>query len=288
MIDHLNTKFIEREIVREISEILNSVGIMFRIFSRSKSSRSVSKKIESDQEYGKSKKIQDLLGIRIVLYFNDDIETVRNIISRSYSESSNDVSIDAVNSEQFKALRYNIIYKLPSNHKEDLKLEDLSNLFDYTFELQIRTIFSEGWHEVEHDLRYKCKSDWKSYELQSRLLNGVYASLETNEWTMIKIFDELSYNHYLNKEWEAMFRQKFRMRFLEDKISSDINTIFQNNSIAKKFFRIERNKLIEEMNLRGFYFPITIDNIIYFGNLVFVKNSEIKRITPNIMINDMT
>ncbi|MBK7959276.1 MAG: hypothetical protein IPK03_14995 [Bacteroidetes bacterium] len=30
-----------------------------------------------------------------------------------------------------------------------------NSLVDSTFEVQLRTILSEGWHEIDHDLRYK-------------------------------------------------------------------------------------------------------------------------------------
>ena len=281
----MNPTSIAKDLDEEISKLLKSVGLMFRIFSRTKSYESISKKTSSDERYGTSKKIQDLIGVRVVLYFNDDIDIARKIISKSYRERSNDVSIDEVSNVEFRALRYNIVYSLNNDHIKVLNLGEKVNLIDTTFELQIRTIFSEGWHEVEHDLRYKCKSDWNDYDLQSRRLNGVYASLETSEWTMIKIFDELAYNHYQNSEWVAMFRQKFRIRFEETIIDDDLLNIFNNKNIAKLFFRLDRNKLIMEMSNRGFGFnyPLTLRNIIYFANLLTVKNKRITKLIPNLM-----
>jgi ppGpp synthetase/RelA/SpoT-type nucleotidyltranferase len=35
------------------------------------------------------------------------------------------------------------------------------DLVDNTFEIQFRTTLSEGWHEVDHLMRYKCKPDWE-------------------------------------------------------------------------------------------------------------------------------
>ena len=51
--------------------------------------------------------------------------------------------------------------------------EGFKGRIEPTFKIQIRTVFSEGWHEVEHDLRYKCKDDWEGCELYSHTLNGI-------------------------------------------------------------------------------------------------------------------
>jgi putative GTP pyrophosphokinase len=283
----INAEGVKNIIVEEISSQLNSVGLMFRIFSRTKSAGSIEKKRSNDAEYGKTKKIQDLIGIRVILYFNDDIDTVRDIISSEFTERSSEVSIDAVKQDEFRAIRYNIVYSLNDECTRILRLANYSSLIDTTFELQIRTIFSEGWHEVEHDLRYKCKTDWNGYDDQSRRLNGVYASLETNEWTMIKIFDELAYNHYKNRDWPAMFRQKFRLRFIDTVINERILEIFSGSNVIKKFFRTDRNILIRDMKERGFYYPVTLNNIIYFCNITKVRDEKIMAITPQLMIDEM-
>lgn len=272
---------IKDEIIGRIKSSLDSLGIMYRVFSRIKDSYSLEKKLSNDTNYGITKKLQDYIGIRIVLYFNDDIKTVRHIVSSLYEESSKDTSIDEFTKEEFKAVRYNIVYKL----EESLFIEKDREKIDDTFELQIRTIFSEGWHEVEHDLRYKCKPEWESYDYESRLLNGVYASLETNEWTMLQIFDNLSYKHYKNKEWAAMIKQKFRLRFQEGELDSNITSLLKNENLAKSFFRLERNNIIHLMHEKSFTYPLTLDNFFYFTNLLKVNDDKIKEITPPEMIN---
>lgn len=285
----MNSEAVMREVTDIISSKLSDVGLMFRIFSRTKSEESLNKKLKSDGEYGINKKIQDIIGIRVVLYFNDDIDTVRHIISTEFKERENDVSIDKNKNDEFKATRFNIVYELNENLTKTLNRNDCKHLIDNTFELQIRTIFSEGWHEVEHDLRYKCKNDWLKLDNESRRLNGVYATLETSEWTMIKIFDEISYAHYLNKEWSAMLRQKFRLRFTNDTLPEEIKTIFDSdNLLGKSFFRLDRTELIIDMNKRGFFFPLSLQNLIFFANITKIKDERINILTPYIMVEAMT
>ncbi len=283
-----NPKGVESEITRLISAKLNDVGLMYRIFSRTKSPESIEKKIASNSSYGTEKKLQDLIGVRVVLYFNDDIETTRNIISSVFSERSTDVSIDECKKDEFKAIRYNIVYSLNDEQIKTLNLGNKGNVFDTTFELQIRTIFSEGWHEVEHDLRYKCQNDWSGFDSESRRLNGVYAALETSEWTMIKIFDELAYSHYKSGDWPAMFRQKFRLRFSDLSLSEEIKAAFEDKELVKKYFRLDRSSLIRDMCEREFYYPLTLSNLIYFANLTEINDERIYKLTPLIMINDLT
>ncbi len=284
-----NAESIMKDVSEKISTKLSDVGLMFRIFSRVKNQPSLEKKLSADKEYGKSKKLQDLVGVRVVLYFNDDIEIVREILSEEFTERKDDASIDKNKKEEFKATRFNIVYELGNELTYQSALGEHAHKIDNTFELQIRTIFSEGWHEVEHDLRYKCQDDWKGFDNQSRRLNGVYATLETSEWTMIKIFDELAYSHYKNRDWSAMLRQKFRLRFIDEFISQDLENIFaSDNELAKRFFRLDRTNLIREMSNRGFFFPMRLQNLIYFANIAKIQDDRISKLTPSFMIDAMT
>ncbi|MDX7734679.1 hypothetical protein SJS46_16225 [Aeromonas caviae] len=282
----INPNAVLKDVISNIESKLNDVGLMYRIFGRVKDKQSLDKKLSSDQEYGVSKKIQDLIGIRVVSYFNDDIPIVRAITSSIFNEKIENLSIDLPNKESFKATRYNIIYSLNDSLTETLNLGDEKKYIDNTFELQIRTIFSEGWHEVEHDLRYKCLNDWDGFDPYYRLLNGIYASLENNEWAMIKIFDDLAYGHYKSNNLSEMLRQKFRLRFVSDTLSQHFLDILQDQDLAKKFFRVDRRKILIEMNRRGYFYPLTLDNILLFSNMLEIRDERIMLETPKMMIED--
>lgn len=284
----LNTKGALNLIEEKIRSKLDEIGLLYRMFYRVKDSSSLEHKISSDPKYGISKKIQDLIGIRVVLYFKDDIEIARAIISSCYIEREKDVSIDEASKSEFKAIRYNIVYSLDDETCEVLNLPEGHKTIDSTFELQIRTVFSEGWHEVEHDLRYKCSSDWVGFDTQYRVLNGLYAGLEGCEWTMLKVFDDLAYGHYKAQNWEAMIRQKFRLRFGNSNLSQDIRAVFDNNAgLGKNLYRLDRKELLQTMSDRGYYYPINLDNIVFFANMAFINNNDILNITPKSMIADM-
>lgn len=277
---------ISQEIQLELVKTLNQMGIMYRIFGRVKDSTSLKTKLARDHGYGVTKYLQDLIGIRIVLYFTDDIKIVHEAISRVFNEREKDQSIDNMNATTFKPVRYNLIYDVPEEKDYELS-PDIKNKVDKTFELQIRTVLSEGWHEVEHDLRFKYQDDWTQFPTESRMLNGVYASLETNEWNMIKILEEIAYGHYKRKSWEAMIRQKFRLRLAKTSLNENIINLFDNNvNLAKKFYRIDRVKIISLFNEKRFDYPINVNNIIYFSNIFIVKDPNIAAITPQVLIDE--
>ncbi|MGL5093532.1 MAG: hypothetical protein ACRC8B_21975 [Aeromonas sobria] len=282
----INPNAVLKDIISKIESKLNDIGLMYRIFGRVKDQQSLENKISSDTEYGVSKKIQDLIGIRVVSYFNDDIPIVRDITSSIFNERTENLSIDIPNKDSFKATRYNIIYALDDKLVETLNLGDEKVYIDNTFELQIRTIFSEGWHEVEHDLRYKCLNDWDGFDPYYRLLNGIYASLENNEWAMIKIFDDLAYGHYKSNDLSKMLRQKFRLRFVSSTLSARFLEILQDQDLAKRFFRVDRRRILIEMNRRGYFYPLTLDNILLFSNMLEIKDARITAETPSMMIED--
>jgi ppGpp synthetase/RelA/SpoT-type nucleotidyltranferase len=278
---------VEKAIVGNITDTLNRIGIMYRIFSRVKDRRSLTKKINSKPKYLQGMaKIQDLIGIRIVLYFPDDIKLVHDAMSATYVERRKDASIDDLDDNTFKPVRYNLVYELPSESRYALDCENSISVDD-TFELQIRTVLSEGWHEVEHDLRYKFQGDWQQSPTESRKLNGLYASLETNEWTMIRILEEVAYKHYKQKNWEAMLRQKLRLRIQDFELGDEINQLFHSDiELAKKFFRVDREELISELYNKGYSYPLTLKNLVWFTNTVFIRDEIILDSTPEEFVEE--
>lgn len=275
---------ISQQFVRRVEQALLDSGVIFRIFSRCKSEQSIVNKISrSPDKYGENKKIQDIIGIRVALYFLDDIEIAKSILCQKFEHLEKHSTIDKPDSDEFKATRYNLIFKLPESFKITSLLENpISELVDDTCEIQIRTILSEGWHEVEHDLRYKAKKDWKELSRESRALNGVYATIETCEWTLLKIFEDISYKHYKNSYWEAMIQNKFRLRFSSTTIPENLKEILDNHpEISKSIFRASRMKLIEAINQRS-SIPITTENIIYVANRLTENSIEIINLEPKL------
>lgn len=281
-----------RDIVTDIESVLNKCGIMYHVFYRTKSIMSIKNKLEKKaEEYRRNnKKMQDLLALRITLYFTDDVEIVHNYL-RSQSNFDSE-SVDEAEVDKFCPKRLNLVMRVPDKLQQDMnaarKESDYEDLIDDTYEVQIRTILSEGWHEVEHDLRYKSKEEWDEFKEESRLLNGIYATLESSEWSMLTLFDKLSYSQYKNKAWNSMLRNKMRVRFADKGLSEDLcNYLLDNNDTAKSLYRANRTKILKLVMEKNFSYPLTYDTVLHLINHIIVKDKKLAIFEDKILKQDM-
>ena len=278
---------IEKELRDIISSEFDRIGLLYRLFSRPKDKLSIDEKILRKE--GKYKHdgelMQDIIGLRIVTYFPDDIELVYSVLRYKLKFVSE--SIDKHELTVFAPKRTNLIFRMSHDHTSILDevkeaVEDSNyQLIDNTFEVQLRTIFSEGWHEVDHNLRYKCKEDWKDYPEQERLLNGIYAALETNDSTLKSLFNDLAYKHFKAKSWEGVIRNKYRLKFklkpLESKISDILN---KKPEVAKALFKADRNQILDFFSSSNISVPITLSNLVFIINHVLLKDDDLEALTP--------
>lgn len=274
---------ITNQLQRMMSDMLEKTGLFFRVFARRKTSQSVMIK-NGKKHYNSTYKMQDLFGVRIALYFKDDISACIELVESKYTVV--DKSIDEPDSDCFRPVRLNYVCKLPNDIKEQISMDFWEQSFiDDTFEIQIRTVFSEGWHEIEHDLRYKCKSDWNDEEDSNRALNGIFATLETCDWSIISMFDQLAHKKYKNAEWESMLRNKLRLRFAENSLNVKIMEVLNSDrEFAKELLRLNRAELIVSLSKEPLSsIPKSLDNIVYISNELFIHNETIMSLMPPIL-----
>ncbi len=271
----------------DIERRLTSCGILCRVFGRGKDVASLSSKLAALDDDGETPKyslgdkmVQDAIGIRVVLYFSDDIDIAREILCASYVFHEGSSAIDRPNNAEFAVTRYNLIFDVPDLYKTDVLRSIAGRPIDSTFETQVRSVLSEGWHEVEHDLRYKQKQHWVGNEDLSRALNGIVAALETSEWGMRKIFDDLAYRQYKGGNWDAMLTLKMRMRVVGE-LDPSIKVVFDSdNDVAKKMLRIDRASFLIAYAERFMAVPLTLSNVVYVMNAISEISVKITSITP--------
>lgn len=288
-------QLIEKQIHQRIVDELNKIGLLYRIFIRTKNEKSIAEKIKRKQEEGdpyteNGKKIQDVIGVRVVTYFKDDIDVVKLILKKKFNFI--DEEIDELELTVFKPKRTNIICQFNDSQVEILNEVNQATknknfkLIDKTFELQLRTILSEGWHEIDHSLRYKCKNDWLDHKESERLLNGIYASLETNDIALKNLFNELSYKHFKNQNWEALLRNKFRLQFQITKLNEALVTILnEDNSIGKNILKMDRNGFLLKLADFDISLPMNFNNLLYLLNFIEINNEKISELTPSVIKN---
>ncbi len=241
MIDQ-SLELIERRLKGQLVQELSRTGLLFRLFSRVKEPISIKEKFKRKTYSVDEMKMQDLVGFRITTYFSDDLKIVVDLCQKLFEVV--DLEYDTPKAEEFKPLRKNMVCRMPEEQKaifqELARASKEYELIDNTFEIQFRTTLSEGWHEVDHLMRYKCKQDWEGLTEESRMLNGIYASLETNDQALKGLFDDISYHHYKAKKWEAMLRNKLRLRFNLENLDEGLVCYLNNNQeVGKKLFNKE-------------------------------------------------
>lgn len=266
-------------IVERLDADLARCGFMYHIFYRTKSDRSIKEKMDKKAEgyRREGKKMQDLLALRITLYFSDDVEILYKYLKAS--PLFDNETIDSDDDRTFCPKRLNMVMKVPEDWRRELSdylmrvYPMWASLLDTTYEVQIRTILSEGWHEVEHDLRYKCQDDWEGFRDESRLLNGIFATLESSEWSMLTLFDKMAYSFYKKRNWTNMIRNKMRLRFHDKGISSDVNDYLTNHpDVGKSLYKVRRDKAIDFVLNNDFQFPLQYDTVIHLLNRVEVND----------------
>ena len=279
-----------RDIESGLTADLSKGGFIYHIFSRIKSVESTKLKIENKaKEYKeKGKRMQDLLGLRVTLYFSDDVEILHQYLKAK--PNFLDETIDKDDEKTFCPKRLNIIMKVPEDWRNEMQLylkqlySDSVDMIDLTYEIQIRTILSEGWHEVEHDFRYKCKEDWAGFTEEARLLNGIFATLENCEWSMLTLFDRMAYSFYNSHNWTNMIRNKMRIRFADKSISEGISTLLNEKQLlAKNLFRTPRSKVIRAMMEKDFIFPLKYDTVVHLMNRLEVKDLMLANLENKIL-----
>lgn len=278
---------IAEDMRREIEDLLSSVGILFRVFARGKDDASLDFKLNrAPGEYQIGKKlIQDTIGIRVALYFQDDISIVKSILGSKFECDINSSAIDKLSNDKFSVKRYNLIYRLSSEAKDNFIRIRGEKPLDTTFEVQLRSVLSEGWHEVEHDLRYKAKKNWNGHDDLNRVLNGIVATLENSEWNMGKVFEELAYRHYKEKNWQGMLPSILRMRLKGEITPPIINALNSDQKIAKDLLRIDRSNLLIFLSRAKPKLPVTIDNVILFWNTTGPRHQCLLSLTP-VVVSD--
>ena len=252
-----------KNIISPLKQRLDSLHIYYKETNRFKSVESLKNKISKKIEHNPDYLMQDVFGCRFIFYFRDDVELCESLINSIYTVDSISKN-ESTNIEEFSPERLNYVCKLPIDHQIDESI--FSNYsIDKTFEIQLRTIFSEGWLEVEHDLRYKEKespdSSWNKYKDLTRVLIGLSATLQNCDWTMLSLLDKMAYTNYKNSEWNYMIKNKFHLQITDHSIDSEIaDFLSKNKEIAKRIFRSNRKKIL---NAYPSGIPMNINNLVY-------------------------
>lgn len=284
-----------RELIFKISHGLDKAGIYYRIFRRIKSAHSTAIKLTKKEDKYKNRKkgMQDIIGVRIVLYYYDDIPICKKILSNMFQLIPEDSEEDMPKAEDFSPIRRNYVFHLP-NDMIDMFPQCLWEKYriEKTFELQLRTIFSEGWYEVEHDVRFKHKEEWegKEYYEYHRELSSINATLEICDHEIVRCLEDLAYDCYKMGKIQQMLRYKLRIHLDKEDISADLmDAMRHTDGFIKMIYQMDREEILccishpEMINL-----PKTMENIIFLCNELHIQNDGIKKLANPLLLNKLS
>ena len=123
-----------------------------QITSRAKSTKSLKEKLARKRYRNPASEITDLIGVRVVTYYSDQIDAVTSALARELRVFRR-LSVDkrqALNLREFGYRSVHLIVKPKS-----IASGRFSALGNRRFEVQVRSLLDHAWASIEHEIVYK-------------------------------------------------------------------------------------------------------------------------------------
>jgi putative GTP pyrophosphokinase len=141
---------------RLVSDLLRIEQIrVLSVTGRVKERLSLSEKLgRPEKDYKELSDITDLVGLRVVTFFEDDVDRVAELIAREL-ELVPDHCVDKRATLEPDRFGYRSLHYVCRLSRERRALFENAGFQDQVIEIQIRSILQHAWAEIEHDLGYK-------------------------------------------------------------------------------------------------------------------------------------
>ena len=163
------------------------------VTARVKSAASLTGKLSRpDRTYESLWDVTDLVGLRVITYFEDDVDRVGRLVEAHWPVDFAN-STDKRKREQSSAFGYSSLHYVCALGGAPSSLPVTARC-----EIQVRTLLEHAWAEIEHDLGYKAEAQMPSH-VERRLVR-LAGLLELADQEFARIRDDLqSYARALPK-----------------------------------------------------------------------------------------
>ena len=144
------------DVVKEqIEDVLGSRSFSVHLVeARAKSPDAVAEKIRRKNYRSPKRSVTDLIGVRVILLFEHSVPSVVSLL-RDRFEYDRRRSVDKTAELGVKQVGYRSNHLLIKPRPSSL-VPDVNRILKTTFvEVQVRSVISHAWAEIEHSLRYK-------------------------------------------------------------------------------------------------------------------------------------
>lgn len=218
------------KLYKQIRKLLVKTDINFNIKYRLKSFDSYFEKLLRLRREGESfTLLNDLLGMRVIVPFLEDVQQIQEIISANFKI----VEIEHKGAKNsFREFSYDSIHILV-----DISEAHSGTTIPYmrkVCEIQIRTILQDAWAEVEHELIYKADIKLPNHSIKRKL-----ASLNASLTLSDIIFQEIRDYEKGLAHWREQRHESFLDKVKEDSPINLIDTLAEPELPAKEKIAME-------------------------------------------------
>ena len=169
--------------------------------------------------------ITDLVGIRVIHIFKEDWEEIHNFITKIWNVNEIVANIrKGDNTKTFEDLGIEVCSRLSGYRSVHYLVESYPTTEKVITEVQVRTIFEEGYGEIDHQLRYSLSEIPEILEQNLMLLNRIAGSSDE----MASLINLLSKNF---KDIESEYNKKIEQK--NNKILKLKENILKNEALDK-------------------------------------------------------
>ena len=237
-----------------IASTLRTHSRIHSVKSRVKDSRRLIQKLvrktaDRQAKYGKDfqftvdnykDEINDLIGVRALHIFKDDWEDIHNFICKTWNIIEITANVrDGDNTKRFEELGIQIHSRKSGYRSVHYLIEFFPTNQKVIAEIQVRTIFEEGYGEIDHQLRYSHKEIPDVLALNLLLFNRIAGCSD----------EMASFINMLNRNWTSMEQQHKETLLSKTNALDEVKALIHNkdelSSISKEELIAKLNNLLE-------------------------------------------